>query len=121
MWTFNTDFNKWVTTNDLLSKSNFDYLKQELDSTRFYSKCLSGATYLPVNNLDNIYDILGEYEPRNWFISLAGSQYSNAVIPALNASPINQVSEYDYYQKYVSEYGLTLKNLFTPDLSLIHI
>jgi hypothetical protein len=115
MWTFNTDFNKWVTTNDLLSKSNFDYLKQELDSTRFYSKCLSGATYLPVNNLDNIYDILGEYEPRNWFISLAGSQYSNAVIPALNASPINQVSEYDYYQKYVSEYGLTLKNLFTPD------
>jgi len=115
MWTFNTDYNKWVTTNDLLSKSNFDYLKQELDSTRFYSKCLSGATYLPVNNLDNIYDILGEYEPRNWFISLAGSQYSNAVIPALNASPINQVSEYDYYQKYVSEYGLTLKNLFTPD------
>jgi hypothetical protein len=115
MWTFNTDYNKWVTTNDLLSKSNFDYLKQELVSTRFYSKCLSGATYLPVNNLDNIYDILGEYEPRNWFISLAGSQYSNAVVPALNATPINQVSEYDYYQKYISEYGLTLKNLFTPD------
>jgi len=115
MWTFNTDYNKWVTTNDLLSKSNFDYLKQQLNSTRFYSKCLSGATYLPVNNLDNIYDILGEYEPRNWYMSLAGSQYSNAVIPPLHATPINQVSEFDYYQKYVSEYGLTLKNLFTPD------
>jgi len=115
MWTFNSDYNKWVTTNDLLSKSNFDYLKQELESTRFYSKCLSGATYLPVNNLDNIYDILGEYEPRNWFISLDGSQYSNAVIPTLHATPINQVSEFDYYQKYISEYGLTLKNLFTPD------
>ena len=115
MWIFNSDYNKWVTTNDLISKSNFDYLKQELDSTRFYSKCLSGATYLPVNNLDNIYDILGEYERRNWFISLAGSQYSNSVIPPLHATPINQVSEFDYYQKYVSEYGLTLKNLFTPD------
>ena len=115
MWIFNSDYNKWVTTNDLISKSNFDYLKQELDSTRFYSKCLSGATYLPVNNLDNIYDILGEYEPRNWFISLAGSQYSNSTIPPLHATPINQVSEFDYYQKYVSEYGLTLKNLFTPD------
>ena len=115
MWTFNTDYNKWVTTNDFISKSNFDYLKQELNSTRFYSKCLSGAAYLPINNLDNIYDILGEYEPRNWFISLAGSQYSNVVIPALHATPINQVSEFDYYQKYVSEYGLTLKTLFTPD------
>ena len=115
MWIFNTDYNKWVTTNDLLSKSNFDYLKQELNVTRFYSKCLSGSSYIPVNNLDNIYDILGEYEPRNWYMSLAGSQYSNAVIPPLHATPINQVSEFDYYQKYVSEYGLTLKNLFTPD------
>jgi hypothetical protein len=114
MWTFNTDYNKWITNNDLLSKSNFDYLKQELDSTRFYSKCLSGATYVPLNNLDNIYDILGEYEPRNWYISSAGSQYSNVTIP-LHATPIDQVSEFDYYQKYVSEYGLTLKNLFTPD------
>ena len=115
MWIFNSDYNKWVTTNDLISKSNFDYLKQELNSTRFYSKCLSGAAYVPVNNLDNIYDILGEYEPRNWYMSLAGSQYSNVVIPSLYATPINQVSEFDYYQKYVSEYGLTLKNLFTPD------
>ena len=114
MWTFNTDYNKWITTNDLLSKSNFDYLKQELASTRFYSKCLSGATYLPVNNLDNIYDILGEYKLRNWYISSAGSQYSNVTKP-LYPSPIDQVSEFDYYQKYVSEYGLTLKNLFTPD------
>ncbi len=115
MWIFNTDYNKWVTTNDLISKANFDYLKQELNSTRFYSKCLSGASYLPVNRLDNIYDILGEYEPRNWFIGLDGSQYSNAVLPSSHTTPINKTSEFDYYQKYVSEYGLTLKNLFTPD------
>ena len=115
MWIFNTDYNKWITNNDLISKSNFDYLKQELNLTRFYSKCLSGATYLPVNRLDNIYDILGEYEPRNWFIGLDGSQYSSAVLPSTPRTPINQVSEFEYYQKYVSEYGLTLKNLFTPD------
>ena len=119
MWTFNTDYNKWVTVKDKISKNNFDYLKQELASTRFYSKCLSGATYFPVNNLDNIYDILGEYEPRNWYISNVGSVYTSgpfsAVIPMNFKSPITSLTSYDFYEKYVSEYGLTLKNLFTPD------
>ena len=117
MWTFNTDYNKWVTVSDKISKSNFDYLKQELASTRFYSKCLSGATYLPINNLDNIYDILGEYEPRDWFINSVGSPYSSGAFPINSKyrSPITSLTSYDYYEKYVSEYGLTLKNLFTPD------
>lgn len=115
MWTFNTDYNKWVTVKDKISKNNFDYLKQELASTRFYSKCLSGATYLPINNLDNIYDILGEYEPRNWYVSNVGSAYTSGVIPTNFKSPITNLTSYDFYEKYVSEYGLTLKNLFTPD------
>ena len=115
MWTFNTDFNKWVTVDDKISKNNFDYLKQELASTRFYSKCLSGATYLPINNLENIYDILGEYEPRNWYVSNVGSVYTSGVIPMNFKSPITALTSYDFYEKYVSEYGLTLKNLFTPD------
>lgn len=114
MWIFNKDYNKWVITEDQLTKSNFDYLKQELVSTRYYSKCLSGATYLPINSVDNIYDILGEYEPRNWYIDSSGSQYSYTSIPQ-NASPINGITSNDYYTKYLSEYGLTLKNLFTPD------
>ena len=114
MWIFNKDYNKWVITEDQLTKSNFDYLKQELVSTRYYSKCLSGATYLPINNVDNIYDILGEYEPRNWYIDSSGSQYSYTAIPQ-NASPINAITSNNYYTKYLSEYGLTLKNLFTPD------
>ena len=115
MWTFNTDYNKWVTVNDKISKNNFDYLKQELASTRFYSKCLSGATYLPINNLDNIYDILGEYEPRNWYINNSGSVYTSGTFPLKFKTPINNITSYNYYNKYVSEYGLTLKNLFTPD------
>jgi len=114
MWIFNTDYNKWVIKEDQLTKSNYDYLKQELVSTRLYSKCLSGATYLPINNLDNIYDILGEYEPNNWYIGSNGSQYSNSGIPN-NAKEITNISSYDYYTKYLSEYGLTLKNMFTPD------
>lgn len=115
MWAFDKDYNKWVLTEDKISKSDFDYLKQELSSTRFYSKCLSGATYLPINNLENIYDILGEYEPRNWFIRPDGSPYTNTTIPILYNKPINKDTSYEYYQKYVSEYGLTLKNLFTPN------
>ena len=115
MWIFDNDYNKWSSSGDNLVKSEFDYLKQELSSVRFYSKCLSGAAYLPMNNINNIYDILGEYKPRNWYIGLGGSPYSNSLIPPQNAVEITNDSSYDYYTKYLSEYGLTLKNLFTPN------
>jgi hypothetical protein len=114
MWTYNTDYSKWYANDDSISKNDFDYLKQELKSTRFYSRCLSGATYLPVNNLNNIYDILGDYKQRTWYISTLGSQYSVTTIPPKHASPIDLNTSNDYYTKYLSEYGLTLKNLFTP-------
>ena len=114
MWTYNTDYNKWFANEDSISKSDFDFLKQELKSTRFYSRCLSGATYLPVNNLTNIYDILNDYQQRTWYISTLGSQYSITTIPPQHASPIDLNTSNDYYTKYLSEYGLTLKNLFTP-------
>jgi hypothetical protein len=114
MWTYNTDYSKWYANDDSISKNDFDYLKQELKSTRFYSRCLSGATYLPVNNLNNIYDILGDYKQRTWYISTLGSQYSVTTIPPQHASPIDLNTSNDYYTKYLSEYGLTLKNLFTP-------
>ena len=114
MWTYNTDYSKWYANNDSISKNDFDYLKQELKATRFYSRCLSGATYLPVNSLSNIYDILGDYQQRTWYISTLGSQYSVTSIPSQHASPIDLNTSNDYYTKYLSEYGLTLKNLFTP-------
>lgn len=115
MWEYNSDYKKWSMDRDQLVQNDYDYLKQELSSVRFYSKCLSGATYLPMNDTNNIYDILGEYEPRNWYVGLLGSQYSNTLIPPKNAIEITPNSSYDYYQKYLPEYGLTLKNLFTPD------
>jgi hypothetical protein len=115
MWVFDNDYNKWSSSGDSLVKDEFDFLKQELSAVRFYSKCLSGATYLPMNNLNNIYDILGEYEPRNWYVGLGGSPYSNSLIPPQHATEITADSSYDYYTKYLTEYGLTLKNLFTPN------
>jgi hypothetical protein len=114
MWTFNSSSNKWILNNDKLTISDFEYTAQELSAVRFYSKCLSGATYLPVNDLNNIYDILGDYQPRNWYVSILGSQYSNTLIPSKNPSPIDLDTSFDFYEKYLPEYGLTLKNLFTP-------
>lgn len=116
MWTYNTDYNKWFANDDSISKSDFDYLKQELKATRYYSRILSGATYLPVNSLTNIYDILGDYQSRDWYVSTDttnGSLYSVTSIPPQHATPIDNNS-YTDYSKYLTEYGLTLKNLFTP-------
>jgi hypothetical protein len=116
MWIYNDDYKKWESKkSDSISKYDFDLLKQELRSTRLYSRCLSGATYLPINNMNNIYDVLDNYKKTNWYISpdpTNGSIYSSSIMP-LDPMPINKDSINDYF-KYRSEYGLTLKNLFTP-------
>jgi hypothetical protein len=114
MWIFNKEDSKWISNDDLLKKENFDFLKQELSSVRFYSKCLSGATFLPINNTDNIYDILGNYKARNWYIGINGSEYSNSLIPQVSATEINEES-YSDYEKYLFEEGLSLKTMFTPN------
>lgn len=111
MWTLDTEYNKWYEKRDYITKVNFDYLKQSLDSVRFYSKCLSGATYYPVNNLDNIYDVLGSYIPRNWYVT---GPYSITSFPSESPRPVTSTSSVEFYNKYLPEYGLTLKNLFTP-------
>ena len=49
MWIYNSDYKKWFAKDDSISKNDFDYLKQELKSTRLYSRVLSGATYLPLS------------------------------------------------------------------------
>ena len=114
MWEYNSENSKWSMPDDRLAYDDYQYLLQELSLVRFYSKALSGATYLPVNDLNNIYDIIGSYTPKNWYIGFDGSQYSNTLIPTVNATPINATSSYDYYRKYLGEYGQSLKTLFTP-------
>ena len=114
MWIRNTDTNKWSLSNDSLDKTTYDSLKQDLLNLRLYSKTLSGSTYLPINNLDNIYDILSYQKNENWFVSSLGSPYSSTPIPLLYETPITATSSDEYFNKYLPEYGLTLKNLFTP-------
>lgn len=115
MWTYNSDFRKWSSSDDNIKVEAFNLLKQELSATRFYSRILSGATFLPVNDLDNIYDILGSWEPKNWYINSSGSQYSETMMPTKNAMAIDSSTSYEYYTKFISEYGMTLKTLFTAD------
>jgi subtilisin-like proprotein convertase family protein len=115
MWIYNSNFGKWSSSSDNLTKTSFDLLKQELSATRFYSRILSGATFIPVNDLDNIYDILGEWEPRNWYVNSSSSQYSETMSPTKNAMNIDSSTSYEYYTKFIAEYGLTLKTLFTAD------
>ena len=115
MWKYNSDYNKWYPSTDSLLKSDYDWLKQELSSTRFYSKALSGSTYVSVNNLDNLFEVIGEWKPRNWFISTLSSDYSYTNQPSSYPTPIDDSSSYNFYTKNLKEYGLTLKNLFTPE------
>jgi hypothetical protein len=115
MWNYSNDFNKWFRYKDELTLSNYEFYKQELQSVRFYSKCLSGATFLPVIDTNDIYDILGEYETRNWYISIQGSSFSNTLIPSQGAKEITSDTSYEFYTKFIAEYGLTLKNHFTPN------
>ncbi len=69
MWEYNNDYKKWFSKEDSLTKYDFDYLKQELKSTRLYSRCLSGSSYLAINDLNNIYDFVNIDLQKNWYIS----------------------------------------------------
>jgi hypothetical protein len=115
MWNYNEDYEKWILTEDTLLKSDFDYLKQELYTTRFYSKALSGSTYVDVDDVNNLFDTITNWRPRNWYISTSGSKYAVTNKPSDSAESIDLNSQYDFYTRNIKEYGLTLKNLFTPN------
>jgi hypothetical protein len=115
MWKYSSDYRKWYPSTDSLLKSDYEWLKQELSATRFYSKALSGSTYVAVSNLDNLFEAIGEWKPRNWFISTLDSNYSYTSQPGSYPTPIDKDSSYDFYTRNLKEYGLTVKNLFTPE------
>lgn len=114
MWIKNNDTNKWSLSEDVLDKTTYDYLKEDLKKVRLYSKCLSGSTYLPINNLDNLYDILTYQNKQNWYVNSIGSPYSVSLVPSQFDTPITATTSNEYFDKFLPEYGLTLKNLFTP-------
>jgi len=119
MWTKNIDNGVWYKKVDALEKDKYDSLKQAIEATRLYSIYLSGSTYVPINSLTNIYDIInGDRENYNWYIGLSGSNYSVSDTP-LSGKSIDSTTKDEYYDKYAYDYGLTLKNKFTP-LKLIN-
>lgn len=115
MWIRNVDTGKWSIYQDRLSKDSYDSLKQDLESVKFYSKCLSGATYLMIDKFTNIYESLSYKDSNTWFINSSASSYNITPIPSLNTlSSIDKLSIDDQFYKSVYDYGFTLKTFFTP-------
>lgn len=112
MWTRNIDTGKWFLQTDTLSKESYDSLKQDLEKVRLYSKCLSGATYLPINSFNDIYDPLA-IDRIGYYVAFPNSANNQPLYGPDIA--INFATENEFYKKYLHEYGFTLKNLFTPD------
>ncbi len=116
MWIINNDTKKWTSNTDKLPVSDFQALKQDLKSLRFYQRVLSGATFVRIDDTSDIYNILN-YQSKSTYNY--NSFFSPYVYPYLSSvkseKTISSTSSlYDYQSKYLPEYGLTLKNLFTP-------
>lgn len=109
MWIQNSNTGKWGKSSEKLNKDIYNLLRQELDKMRFYSKCFDGTSYLPINNLDDIYDKLKFVDDKTWY--LGSSTYS---VPATGDNIINKNTQEEYY-KYLLEDGMTIKNLFTDE------
>ena len=129
-WSRNVDTGKWTAANDVLQKTDFDALVQDVKSYRFYQKCLSGSTYVGVDSvikgssasssIENIYDILNQPTTPN-------SYYFNNTLPYLQSLPLSltfsqnpsfissTTSLSQWTDKVLPDYNMTLKNLFTPE------
>jgi hypothetical protein len=110
MWTLNTDTGKWSNQTDNLSYDVYTNLKQDLQSLRLFSKCLSGSTYLPINKLTDIYDVLNYEKVGFW--STTPPTSGPTIMPTVVDN--NTISD-EFYNKYLKENAFTLKNLFTPN------
>ena len=108
MWIYNTVTEKWERQTDTLSKDNYDSLKVDLEKVKLYSRALSGANYLPISNIDNIYESLSYKDTSTWYIDPASSIYNATTGLPLNGNPINK-DTISTYEKYKYENGFTLK------------
>jgi hypothetical protein len=106
MWNRDLDTGKWFQQTDKLPKDNYENLKIDLEKVKLYSKCLSGATYLTINDFNNLYPEL--------LIDNIGFYFDEQP----NNGPIKRISESnsdEFYNKYLAEDAFTVKNLFTPE------
>jgi len=116
MWIRNQDTSQWTPNVDTLSTSNFDLLKQDLKSLRFYQKVLSGALFSQMHNINNIYEVLTKQMPKTYAYNNSFSPYVKPHLGFVeNPEYISSTSsQFDFLNKHLLEYGQTLKNLFTP-------
>lgn len=134
-WIYNKDKSIWKQGSEGLEKSDFETLKQDFKSFRFYQKCLSGSTYVIANKklndtnligenpgIDNIYDILGSgYNSKSFYFTNLNLTYSKPFLttPPTNGSSIDDTTELeDFVNKVLPDYNFTLKNLFTPERTI---
>lgn len=111
MWTRNLDTGKWSLQIDQLPKDYYDGLKQDIESVKLYSKCLSGAVYISIDNFDNIYNTLSIDELGYWVDNFYASINKPQRGPQIN---LNGNNSEKFYSKYLKENAFTIKNLFTP-------
>lgn len=111
MWTRNLDTGKWSLQIDQLPKDYYDGLKQDMESVKLYSKCLSGAVYISIDNFDNIYNTLS-VDKIGYYID---NFFANKNIPFRGPQlSLNSSNYEEFYQRYLKENAFTIKNLFTP-------
>ena len=55
MWEYNEKTNKFTLKQDKTEKQEFNLIREELNSYRFYSKCLRGTTYMPIKSKKDIH------------------------------------------------------------------
>jgi hypothetical protein len=116
MWIINKDTEKWSSNTEALPVSDFESLKQDLKSLRFYQRILSGATFVRIDNTEDIYSILNYHKNVSINYKSNLSSYVNPyTLPITNEEQIlSTESLRDFQDKFLPEYGYTLKNLFTP-------
>lgn len=120
MWILNTDTNQWIKQTDVLSKDNYDNLKQDLSQLKLYSKALDGSNYLAIHDVENIYEPITYKDTKSWYINPAASVYNTVGDIPYNGVSIDKNS-LPTYNNYNSEYGFTLKNSFTPEKAISDI
>lgn len=115
MWEYSSTEDNWEKKVEKLDKRIYNYLRQEIEDVRFYSKCLDGTSYVASQDLNDIYDVLKYKSNITYKVDNTYSDKFNGIsIDGLSISP-SGFSETGLHYRYNQEYGFTLKNLFSPN------
>ena len=115
MWNYSSISDSWEKKVERLDKRIYNYLRQEIEDVRFYSKCLDGISYMPVADLSDIHDVLKFKDDTTYKINKSySSKFTGTDISGGSPISSGDLSDVGMHYRYNQEYGYTLKNLFTP-------